>query len=517
MFVANMAPVIDAETGSLSFCLAPGYIGVSAFNVSLNDDGVIVGPHSSGSQPLSFGPFELTILVNPHNMPPQFRLVNGTTMHVWESSGQHVLEAFATDIFMSPLINALDTESLQNHTFTIAMPAQDEAMFTQRPYLYANGTLAFALTRHAAGVVLLHITITDDGNAPPLLWMVGSLGALDHATSKQGTSRNSSMQTLKLVVSDALMQVHVHAASASSAYVSLVITDIAQALSIRQEYIWFDVQLQRFISAIGRLEDLLVLAARVSWPRHALAGAENTPDSSGQVLLARSNATVTLWSLHRRNFDHIPRFTISESIVLVGFNHPQHQPKTLPRLLIDIQEPPFTLLSLAGQSILRWRVEVVRYNSDLVSSTWVSDRTDGGVLAALPTVKSYCSPACDSNTSSATASSADVTIAQGSDMRNGVVEFLVTLLGQLKNESQVLRVESKLIFQVVKELQILEDADRDGKTLYNPSILKAQRIPCVVQARWAGDLSAHPDAIASIKFEFNRNTSFTGDVSFLNL
>ena len=57
-------PAIDNSSGALSFCLDPRYTGVNVFNVSLKDDGVMLGASSaSSSVPRTLGPFELIILV----------------------------------------------------------------------------------------------------------------------------------------------------------------------------------------------------------------------------------------------------------------------------------------------------------------------------------------------------------------------------------------------------------------------------------------------------------------------
>ena len=60
----SQAPAIDLVTGTLSFCLEPTYTGVNIFDVSLLDDGYMVGAFAESSTPQTFGPFKLTILVS---------------------------------------------------------------------------------------------------------------------------------------------------------------------------------------------------------------------------------------------------------------------------------------------------------------------------------------------------------------------------------------------------------------------------------------------------------------------
>jgi hypothetical protein len=60
----SQTPAIDITSGTLTFCLEPAYSGVNIFNVSLLDDGYLVGPSADSSTPQLFGPFTLTILVS---------------------------------------------------------------------------------------------------------------------------------------------------------------------------------------------------------------------------------------------------------------------------------------------------------------------------------------------------------------------------------------------------------------------------------------------------------------------
>jgi hypothetical protein len=146
--------------------------------------------------------------VNSVNRPPEFRL-SALTVHAWEGSGRHTLANFVTDIRMSPLLGGLDPEATQQHTFSIAMDPQFEGAFFERPHVTASGTLTFGLQQNFSGIVLFHIKITDDGNQPAVTYDGGDLGILDHAALKASENRNSSVQTLELVVSDALLKIQV--------------------------------------------------------------------------------------------------------------------------------------------------------------------------------------------------------------------------------------------------------------------------------------------------------------------
>jgi len=498
-FAAGKSPAIDNVTGDLSFCLVPGYSGVNVFEVSLRDDGFMLGPSASTSGPLAFGPFELTVLVNPVNMPPQYRFRNGSVWHVWESSGRHTESQFLTDIQMSPHVNGLDLESAQGHTFSVAMHAHSESLFQVRPQVHPNGTLTFVLAHHAAGVVFLWITITDDGDQHPTVHMVGSLGGLDHAHGKQGSTSNSSMQILELVVSDALMQVRLVRLAPQHAALPQVQLEIAEALSIRPALVWWEATNGCFVVAVGRLQDLLMVASQIEWP----------VDEAGPVQRHLGTSNVTL-ALYRRNFDHVPAFTVTQPVKMSGFHFPASNPKKMPCLIADIKEVPFTILSITGVSQLEWLVDVSRYKSEISSSTWVSDGTDGGVLAAMPIVTSECTPGECQTT-------ANLTLAQGPQRRNGVVEIRVVLKGQTMNVTRMVVVETILVLTIIEQINITEDEGRHKMLANVPELLKPQSLPCAVRILFAGNLSVAPTTLRDIQFVFSMSSSYSGDTSILKL
>ena len=735
-------PAIDASNGTLTFCLSPGHRGVNIFSVMLHDDGYMSTAHAQTSVPLSFGPFELIIITNPVNHPPQFRfgsgpcgrgstgvevsaICNGPALHVWENSGHNVLTDFAIDIYMSPLVNGQDPEApYQTATFTIVMPAQAESLFTVRPILHANGTLEFTLAPQAVGVVLMDITLTDDGDEPPILYYSGDLGELDHAGTKPESykGRNSSTQVLEFIISDALMQVRIEPKTQSAFDVAETSLDIAKVLSVSPSFVFWDQIYSYYTVAVGGQAELLQLAARVAWPRQwetgqtnqcpglvceagnqntevgdrnnsghletdwqgigdesetieykgrqyrALDGTSSTqvlegcqrsflplpsggwqvaewnensifvistyqwgtncmhmatgesirtasnpnpgaacqvfppvrtagnPDNkltqsskllvSGpafqssyrpsacnhRVLISRptpyqAEANTSLsyqghactaekcscsplglastlspssgevdcgcscqvvmfrklrsWSIHRRNFDHKPNFKVSRSIVLTGFDHPSTKPKVLPALVKDTEEPPFTLLSLEGVSLLEWQVEPIRYASEADSQAWVVDGTDGGVFAGAPVILEQCDPQCLGVAKSISelgrsndtdGSNASVVIAQGSQRRNGVVEWRVTLVGQTANFSQSLSTEALLVL-VVDDVIMMEDQDRDTRLFHLPQLLQTQTAPCAVKLRFAGDVQAQT-TLSELDFSFDYS-SYSGNTSIL--
>ena len=76
-------PKIDPQNGDLSFCLVPGYFGVNVFDVTLHDDGYHSQPSAASSGPLSFGPFQLVIIVSLFcillRCPPRLFLAHGVS------------------------------------------------------------------------------------------------------------------------------------------------------------------------------------------------------------------------------------------------------------------------------------------------------------------------------------------------------------------------------------------------------------------------------------------------------
>jgi hypothetical protein len=226
---------------------------------------------------------------------------------------------------------------------------------------------------------------------------------------------------------------------------------------------------------------------------------------SCRVVTSRS---VRSWSLHRRNFDHISTFSFSGPVLLTGFDHPPTHPQVISALISNIEEPPFTLLSLKGVSQLQWHVEPLRYQSEKASTVWVSDGTDGGVLAGAPLIISECKPLCSllSNVSG----TASVVVSQGPQRRNGVVEWNVTLLGQSMNFSQVLITQALLVldFDVIR---IFEDQQRNPTLNHHPHLLSDQTAFCAVKVKFAGDLTA-PDSLSGLKFTFE-NISYHGNTS----
>lgn len=251
----------------------------------------------------------------------------------------------------------------------------------------------------------------------------------------------------------------------------------------------------------------LQVASRVRW------AAQNETAEGGR--LGQHAWHVTGWSLHRRNFDHITNFTITP-ILLSGFNHPASNPKVFEGLIQGLQEPPFTRLSLTGVSLLEWEVRLLRYKSEMASSTWTTDGTDGGLLAAMPNIIAECNPDCSTTTVGSTSITADLSIAQSEEKRNGVVELAVTLKGQGSYATRVLVVEIILVLDVPGQVNMTEDSGRLATAFYVPSLLKPQEIPCVARIKIAGDLNA-PVSLADIQFMFDVETSYAGNTNILSI
>jgi len=243
--------------------------------------------------------------------------------------------------------------------------------------------------------------------------------------------------------------------------------------------------------------------------------------------LGNSSAYVTRWSILRRNFDHSPSFSVTQNVSFTGFKHPSSNPLTIEGLLNDVVEPPFTPVSLTGISKLEWLVEAVRYKSEMSSSIWASDGGDGGVLAALPHVSANCGSAYWFAEHSAQGPppecrTANLTLAQSHEMRNGVVEFKITLnpaayfQGLPLHASRLLVVETILVIDVPKIVNMTEDLSRNPLLFYSPRVLATQTIPCMTRLKFAGDLAA-PQTLASLQFIFDLNTSYTGSTDFLSV
>ena len=247
------------------------------------------------------------------------------------------------------------------------------------------------------------------------------------------------------------------------------------------------------------------VASRLTWAM------ENEGPAGGQ--LGKSSAYVTHWSVLRRNFDHSPSFSVTRNVSFTGFKHPSSNPLTIEGLLNDVVEPPFTPVSLTGISKLKWLVEAVRYKSEMSSSIWASDGGDGGVFAALPHVSTNCGPECRT---------ANLTLAQSNEMRNGVVEFKITLnpaahfQGLPLHASRLLVVEIILVIDVPRIVNMTEDLSRNSLLFYSPRVLATQTIRCMTRLKFAGDLAA-PGTLASLQFVFDLNTSYTGNTEFLAL
>ena len=251
---------------------------------------------------------------------------------------------------------------------------------------------------------------------------------------------------------------------------------------------------------------MMQVASRITWAM------EDEGPSRGQ--LGMDSTYVTRWSILRRNFDHLPSFKVTRNVTtLVGFNHSSNNPLTIEGVLDDVVEPPFTPVSLTGISQLTWLVEVVRYKSEMSSNIWASGPGDGGVFAALPTISGNCKSVC---------ASADMTLAQSDEMRNGVVEFRITLnpaaqfQGMPLHSNQFLMVETILVIDIPRNVNMTEDQSRNPYLFYSPLVLDTQTIPCVTRLKFAGDLAA-PETLSSLQFLFDRNASYTGDTTFLSL
>ena len=132
--------------------------------------------------------------------------------------------------------------------------------------------------------------------------------------------------------------------------------------------------------------------------------------------------------------------------------------------------------------------------------------------AASSTSNSFTALPSASGASSTSSKRPSVVVAQGSQRRNGVVEWRVTLVGQTANFSQSLSTEALLVL-VVDDVIMMEDQDRDTRLFHLSQLLQTQTAPCAVKLRFAGDVQAQT-TLSELDFSFDYS-SYSGNTSIL--
>ncbi len=141
-------PVIDADTGAISFTPAENASGSAQYTVYLQDSGGVErdGVDTSAGHPL-------LITVQSLNDNPTYTLAGNVI--VYEDSGDYENALFATDI--TP--GGGTDESEQPLTFTLV--AENKNLFSKQPQLANNGTLTFTPAANAYGTTHVTVQLSD--------------------------------------------------------------------------------------------------------------------------------------------------------------------------------------------------------------------------------------------------------------------------------------------------------------------------------------------------------------------
>ena len=170
--VFSLLPEISS-TGALSFTLDPAsmFHGAIDFNVTASNNGSSVFRGRNTSDPKPF-----RLVVTPVNEPPSFSLSLPLTP-VNENSGAHIFPGFVFNISTGDRPNeaqnvtfnvsyacSMYNDVSQNETLENGISCHDDAesLFAEDPYIYANGTLTFALAQNLYGNTTFAVTATDD-------------------------------------------------------------------------------------------------------------------------------------------------------------------------------------------------------------------------------------------------------------------------------------------------------------------------------------------------------------------
>ena len=145
----STAPVIDAQTGEITFTTAANANGTATVTVVLTDDD---GTANGGVDTSSDHTF--TITVTAVNDEPAFEA--GDSLKVGENTGAKTYTGWATEISAGP-----SDEIGQNLTFNVT--ADNYGIFAVAPAISADGTLTFTPAAASSGSATVSVTLTDDG------------------------------------------------------------------------------------------------------------------------------------------------------------------------------------------------------------------------------------------------------------------------------------------------------------------------------------------------------------------
>ena len=144
----TMPPSITSS-GTLSFSPAPDAFGTAIITVALQDD----GPDLYGASNLS-DPQMFSITVLPVNDAPDFQ--PGSDIKVVQDSGLFRKINWATNIKAGPINEG-------EQTLSFIVQTNNEALFSEKPYLSPTGTLGFMPKPNQSGSATVLIRLKDSG------------------------------------------------------------------------------------------------------------------------------------------------------------------------------------------------------------------------------------------------------------------------------------------------------------------------------------------------------------------
>ncbi len=143
----DIAPVIDATTGNLSFTPAANTEGSAEITVELADDGGTANGGDDTSTPVTF-----TVTVADVNDAPSFTA--GPDISAPEDDGAQSVAAWAT---------AIDDGDDGTQALTFNVGNDNNGLFSAQPAISATGELTFTSAPDANGSALVTVTLSDDG------------------------------------------------------------------------------------------------------------------------------------------------------------------------------------------------------------------------------------------------------------------------------------------------------------------------------------------------------------------
>ena len=172
-------PPAVAADGTLTYTPAADAFGSATVTVTLTDDGGTAGGGINASGPQTF-----TITVDPVNDAPAFTA--GPDQSAVEGSGEQTVTGWATGLSAGPANEA--GQALTFHATT-----DNDALFSVRPQIAADGTLTYTPTAAAVGTATVTVTVSDAGGtanggvdtSPPQTFTI-SLDPLNDAPTLAG-------------------------------------------------------------------------------------------------------------------------------------------------------------------------------------------------------------------------------------------------------------------------------------------------------------------------------------------